>query len=270
MVGSSTSYFTDPADLVAAWQGACRISLVASTVAGFSASVTRISLPNLLLVRAEEIVPRIIFVRPLPGAVLTVFPLARSDPQLWAGLPVTLGETVTISGVSGAHGRTLGPSRWGVICCSGAYLSRMGRTLNGSDLTLPAGVMRRQPSPREIKPLITLFSAAMRITGANLRLPTEPDAARGLEQELVHLMAECLSSQATDNNRLVRSGEVEVMAQLEDAVRTVCDADLSNEALAARLGVPVRRLSLYCHRHLGISPRHYLQMSRPMGIRSDL
>ena len=270
MVGSSASYFTDPNDLMAAWQGDCRINVAMCAAGSFSASVTRIRLQNLSLVSVEEAIARILFVRPPAGSVLMVFSMERSQCQLWAGVPVCFGEIATISGVSGVHGRTQGPCRWGAICCSADYLSRTGRILNGTDLTLPAGVVRWRPSLMDIEPLISLFSAAMRLTGANLKLPAAPDAARGLEQELAYAIVQCVVGQAAERDLQRQPDQIEVMAELECTVRNRRETPLLASGLAASVGIPVRRLRTYCQRHLGVSLGCYLQLLQLQDVYRDL
>ena len=121
---------------------------------------------------------------------------------------------------------------------------------------MPHGVLRWEPAPDALKALIALFRAAIRATGSRLSAPTNPEAARGLGQESLGALAECLST-APEQPREGHWLQLSVMARLaEILLHTERLPPLAN--LSRELGVSSRTLWIYCRNHLGVGPGHYL------------
>ncbi len=262
MSASTASIFTDPDELQAALGENCQGQIVVTGRGRFRMSLTRIKLARLCLLMADESLPRVAFLRPPATSVILLLPVDRGSSQSWAGIPLDRKEILTISAVPGVHGWTQGGCQSAAICGSADYLIRTGRQLIGPSFVVPPGVVRWQPLPQDLKALARLHSAAMRVTGFRLAAPTSPEAARGLEQEIVGALAECLSVGPAEPNRRSDQSQLRIMAQLEEILRVHPDTLPSQRELSSHLGVPARTLRAYCHDHLRLAPGRYMRLRR--------
>lgn len=270
MTRSSSSFFTDPSEAQAALEDRCQAGLVVTGPGPFRARLTRIDLARLSLLSAEEWQPRVLFVRPPADQVIIQLAWDREPPPIWAGVSASPREVLTIRSVPGAHGRTVGHCHSAAIVCPTDHLVRVGRRLIGPQFVVPPGVARWWPAPDALKALIRLFRAAIRVTGSRLDAPTSPEAARGLEQQLVEALAECLSVAPPKPPGRREQFQTGVMARFEECLRTHPERLPSLAELSARLGLPARTLRAYCGRHLGVAPGRYLRLRRLERLRREL
>jgi len=270
MTRSSSSFFTDPSEAQAALEGRCQAGLVVTGRGPFRARLIRIDLARLSLLSAEEWQPRVLFVRPPADRVVIQLAWDREPPPIWAGVSASPREVLTIRSVPGVHGRTVGHCHSAAVCCSTDYLVRVGRRLVGPKFVVPPGVVRWRPAPDALKALVALFRAAMRVTASRLDAPTSPRAARGLEQEVVEALAECLSVEPPKPQGRREQLQTGVMARFEECLRTHPERFPSLADLSRELGVPARTLRAYCGRHLGVAPGRYLRLRRLERLRREL
>ena len=101
---------------------------------------------------------------------------------------------MTATAVERLHTWTVGSCGWGIISVSAKEFVSYGQAVAGRNFTLPPGVCRLRPSRGSLQSLVALFNATMRLTEARPSRPIETEgAARGLEQQAIGMLVDCLS-----------------------------------------------------------------------------
>ncbi len=260
MTGSTASFVTDPIEFAKAVDDACRCTLVTTDTGPFRAGLIRIDLRHLWLFGLEEWSARIMFIRPPPNRVLLLLPLKYPVSQQIAGYSRLPGELITVRAIRGFHWVSAGPCRSVVLCCSESYLHRIGCRTFGSDLILPEGLAYWRPRPESLRSLTTLCAAAIRTTAEKIRLPTDPQAAHGLEQELIGAVTECLAGPPLQHPMRNKQARIDAMARFEDVLLARPQALPSLAELSALVGLKPRTMHNYCQLHLGVGPNRYLRL----------
>jgi hypothetical protein len=93
-------------------------------------------------------------------------------------------------------------------------------------------------------------------------MPVDADAARGLEQELLQTLVECLSSARPEQDPPATQREAILLGCLEDLLLAPASLRASAEALFAALGTSETALRACCRAHLGVDPRLYFVLRR--------
>src|SRR5215472_10475764 len=93
MVDCGTTTITDPEEYRARFPRAS-INIVLTSPGDFKARVTWVTLRGLTLIRIEEKLPRVAFLRLAPGLLFLTFPIRNQIPPLWGGVEVQPPEMV--------------------------------------------------------------------------------------------------------------------------------------------------------------------------------
>lgn len=226
----------------------------------FRARLIRVALPRASLLVTDESSPRIAFVSPAPGSVVVIVPLDRGAPQTWAGIPLHPGEIMTIGLGQPAHARTAGLCRTGIVCFAAQDFSRFAGALLDPGFVAPTGVQKWQPAPSALRSLINLIRAVDSVTSAHPAAPTDAEAARSLEQELITCVLDCVAGGPVEMESAAHRQHSALMIRLEAILRAFPDRLLSLADVSAALGVSPRTLRICCQEHLGISSSRYFRL----------
>ena len=128
-----------------------------------------------------------------------------------------------------------------------ADMEALGASFAGSDFTPPRDLLTFGPPPAAMARLQKLHQAAGHLAEHSPEVIANPEAARGLEQALIHAMAACLNTTDRAHDTLARRRHAAIMRRFHAAI-----VDRPAEApyvadLCAILGVPERTLRLCCH-----------------------
>jgi transcriptional regulator GlxA family with amidase domain len=89
-----------------------------------------------------------------------------------------------------------------------------------------------------------------------------PEAARGLEQALIHALVACLATEEATEDPSARRRQAEILRRFRTTLEATADRALYVPELCAAIGVSDRTLRFCCHEHLGMSPLRYLWLRR--------
>ena len=262
MPGTVLSSFGDPAAFAAALNDIGDVVLVAPGGGPFCARMTRIVLPRMSLLAAEERRARVAFVTPPDGRVAIMLPCSPGEPPLWNGAPARDGEMVTIGAGARPHWYTRDAARWMAVCLATDALAAGGRILAGPDFCVPPELHRWRPPTRALRALVGLCRAVVLLTEAHPAMPVDAEAARGVEQELLQMLVECLSAVQPEPEPPARRREAASLARLEDLLHAPVDSRASATALFAAIGASEPALRACCREHLGVGPRLYVSLRR--------
>jgi transcriptional regulator GlxA family with amidase domain len=107
-----------------------------------------------------------------------------------------------------------------------------------------------------------LHTAAIRIAGKSPQMLVDNEAARGLEQQLLHAVVECLSNAAIVGESRSDRGNREIAVRFEQLLGS-CQGDKAEILeICSALQVSERHLRLVCAAHLGMGPMAYDRLRR--------
>ncbi|MBO0737463.1 MAG: hypothetical protein J2P48_12965, partial [Alphaproteobacteria bacterium] len=197
MPGSRASVFGEAEDFQAALSADGVAGVLVTGSGQFHARMTQVELERLRLAAVEEAQSRVAFIAVPAGVVLIAFPIGGGPSPVWGGVEIQTGEIVAFGPRERLHGRTAGPSRWGVIQVPDWQLADYGRAVNGSQFMVPPAARWRPPHVA-VRELLHLHRAAIRMAEARAGALTDLQAAHGLEQQLLHALIECLSERSEE------------------------------------------------------------------------
>jgi len=269
MIGCGTQTFTDPDDFRAHTPG-FEIALVLTGPDPFRTRVAWAALPCLRVSTIEERAARTGFMS-LPSAIVCISFLVRGNsPAYCNGVPLNRGDVVLHAPGERFHQRATGPFRWGLIALPASDLDAYGAALLGDRLALPHGpaILRL---PKAIAPtLLRLHRETCRLAEERPELVAHREVARALEQDLVAILVDGLSSAEIVDHATTRRRHASIMARFEDVLAHQPGRPLSTPELARAAGVSERTLRLCCSAFLGRSPASYARLRRLNLVRSAL
>jgi AraC-like DNA-binding protein len=269
MLGSTISVFSEPDDFRRALQESSYTELLIIEGGVFWARMTKIALHSLRLSSAQERLGRIASIAVPPGLIRVLLPPDRGT-LICGGTEVRAGNLVTQCPGDSVHERLPGPCCWREIVVPVRYLARYSRALTGSPTVVPPRVRSWRPPAGDIRQLVALHAAATRVAETHAGKIFGAEAARGLEQELIACLVECLSAGTLETAVAAADRHAVTVARFEQMVSACPDRLPPLATVCAALGVAHRTLRQCCHEHLGMGPSHYLLLRRLQRARDAL
>src|SRR3954447_1800457 len=270
MLGSTTSAFSEPEDFDAALRVEGCVSLLITAPGQFQARLTQVSLDVLHLTAVEESLSRIAFVTVPANMTQIVFPIENGNAPIFGGLRMRPGEIMILSPGEQMHARTDGTSHWGAIRISVKPLVKYGAALTGATFSVPPVAQHGRPPRLAGRRLRTLYAAAIRMAAKHPQALANPDAAHGLEQQLLQAAVESLSGGPADGQIRPRRRNWDAMVRFEQLLQSGAGRKASPTQICAALGISERLLRLLCNQHLGMGPTAYDRLRRMTLVRRAL
>ena len=269
MPSSTVRTFTNPDDYAATIHTA-RAELTVTGRGNFIAHQTRIELHCLWMQRLDDSLPRILHVDLAPGRAAFTF-VERPGPDVFVnGVPAPLGVIVRHSEAHDVYHRSTGAMLLSAMSLPIQDMASVGSSIVGCALTPPHDVLVVTPTPSAITRLWRLHAAAGRLAEEAPEVLASPEAARGLEQELMQALVACLSTTDVQENRSAQRRHDRIMQRFHAVLEENIGSALYVPDLCAAIGVPERTLRTCCLEHLGMSPKEYLSLRRMKMARHDL
>jgi AraC-like DNA-binding protein len=268
MAQGGTLKFSDPNGYAAAF-GDARVDLTITGAGDFTARLTRLKLQHLEAFWCRESLPRIAYFS-LPSERRTLsFPLGSAS-SISGGLALRNGDIVFHSRGERVHQRSNGVYEWGLISVSAEQLANCGKALTGRPIAAPDASKVFRPARAETWRFQRLFRQACRLAETGRKLIERPEVARALEQEMLHVIINCLATGELEDNSKKRHCHAALMARFESALENHIDQKLNMPVLCAAIGVPERTLRMCCAEFLGVSPTRYALLKRLNRARAAL
>jgi AraC-like DNA-binding protein len=269
MRGSGTTTFTDADDYQASIRGA-KFSLVFRSQRDFKARLTWVELRHLRLLRAQENLPRVAHVSLTSDLVFVAWRTRYDAPQIIDGVELQPGDIVFHGRGERLHQQTLGPSQWGFISLAPKHLAACGKALTGLELVAPPLGRILRPSRVDIAHLRHLHAAACRLAEAKPEMLIRPEVARALEQDLIHTLVNCLTSNDAHKRSARLRRHMKIMARFEEVLALHPERQLQISELCGAIGVSERTLRMCCSEFLGMNPNRYHRLQRLNIVRAEL
>lgn len=265
MRGGGSLAFHEIDEFRTAMLSQAKFNLVLTHGGRFYARLKQTTVDGIRLMSVEESLPRVGFLTVPLGEVFICLPGEKGPAPVWGGLEQHPNGLVVIGPGQAIHMRTMGGCGWRALWLPVDVLMRYGRALTGRTMELPSLARCGQDSPSASRQLCGLHRTAIRTALALSEASASAEAARGLEQELMHAVIECLTSGGMDDggSTSLRTRKVAVGFEklLESEVmRRPADARMAK--ICAALGISDRLLRSSCSRQLGMGPARYFWLHR--------
>src|SRR3954453_11079438 len=261
MAGSGTATFNNPVDYKTALDGAC-LTLTIIESGEFKARLSWSTLRSVCVVGGCENLARIGYIA-LPARRVYFLFRTNATAAIWGGRELRAGEIVFWAGGERAHYRTAGGSAWGLVSVPPNQLSACSKALTGLEEaeTLDGRMLR--PSRSISNELLRLHSKVCRLAEGKRERLAHPEVARALEQEILHTLIKCLSSDSGNPDRKgqAKRRHANIMNKFEDAIGLHAGR-LEMSELCAALSIPERTLRACCAEVLGMNPTSYHLLRR--------
>jgi AraC-like DNA-binding protein len=176
------------------------------------------------------------------------------------GIVSRVDEIVTHGPGQRMHEPTDGPCHWRTVRLPSRDLLKYGRAMIGRAFDIPPGTCRWRPKREALRRLTRLHDDATRMSKVQPHVLHAASATRGLEQELIAVLIDCMRGKATAEDDAVRARHADVLCRFEDLLSGCSERAPSIIDICAALDVPDRTLRAYCKMHLGMGPHRYLRL----------
>ena len=197
--GSGTATFDNPVDYKTAMEGAS-LTLTVIESGDFKARLSWSTLRSVCVVRGREDLARIGYIA-LPAQRVYFLFRTNATAAIWSGHELRAGEIVFWAGGERAHHRTAGASDWGFVSVPPEQLSACSKALTGFEVAVPLDGRMLRPSRRISDELLRLHSKVCGLAEKKRERLAHPEVARALEQEILHTLIKCLSSNSGNLDR---------------------------------------------------------------------
>jgi AraC-like DNA-binding protein len=269
MVGCGTTTITDPEEYRTRLPRAS-INLVLTSPGDFKVRLTWVTLRGLTLIRIEEKLPRVAFLKLAPGLLFLTFPIRNQLPTLWGGVEILPREVVLHSIGDRIHQRTFGPCHWGLISLTPKYLATYSRAIAHLELSPPPVTAFLRPRSTFGAALWRLHSQACRLAETKSDTIAHKEVARAIEQHMLHALVNCLLAPAFRQVERARQHHTEVIRRFENVLAANRYQHLSISEICAVVGVSERMLRACCAQFLRLSPLNYQRLRRLNLVRNAL
>jgi len=256
---SIASVFSNPEHFQEALSNYGILNLVIIGRGRFRARLTQVVLNDMRLAAGEEELSRIAFVAVPADTVLVLLPIGDRPAAIWSGMELRGGEMITLGPNQRMHAKTAGPCAWGSIRLSGDDLARSVRSLTGAEFVVPP-VARWRPPRAALRRLRHFYRAAIRAAEMRSRALADDEALRGLEQQLIDALVDCLSARSVDEETEAARRHRHILARFEDLAKDQPFLDIAE--ICGALRVSARMLRRCCEEQLGMGPGDYARRVR--------
>jgi AraC-like DNA-binding protein len=261
MPGGGTRTFLDPDHYEASLRQA-QIEAVIVPRGKFGARLTWAELHHLEVLRCEEDAPRVAYVQLAPRLAFATFPADAGAMQVWGGREMQAGAIMFHGRGERLHQSTPGPSVWNVIAMAPAQLELYGRALTGKPFSPLQERRVLQLSPRLAARVRRLHAQICRLAQTKSQLLSHSEVARAMEQGLIDVLVECLTTVNTSTDGYVYRHHERIMIRFEEVLAEHPSRSLKMPELCELIVVSNRTLRSCCAEFLGMSPTQYVVLRR--------
>ncbi len=235
----------------------------------FTARQVPARLPHIWLIEIAEVLPRIARLSVPAERTFALFATDSDPNQFCDGVKLGPWDVMLLHDCNGIlHHRTQGPADWGLIAVDQMAFITHCQALNGSNAALPNHRAMLQPTWSAAARLRQLHAKICDLAARTPSILSHTEAARALENEVLHALVNCLSGSV--DHVPVRWRQVEIINAFERLLTRRLSEPLTIVGISADIGVPERTLRACCMDILGMSPKRYLRLRRLNMVRTAL
>jgi AraC-like DNA-binding protein len=261
MARSTALCFSDPLSFQAAISTA-DLQLLPTARGQFRAELTKVCMDQLWMQRFYQNLPLINAGAMKPGRrVFTFFTSAEPAAMRHCGMHVLSGDIV-VNNFDEIHQQTEAEFRLGSMsltthCLDAACKAITGREFSGSPLKHLV-----RPNAALMSRLLKLHEMVGQIATTIPEVLGAPEAARSLEQQLIHILVRCLTKSVPTQMTGAGHRQDMIIAKFEEYLEANLNTPLYLAEICAAIGAEERTLRNACEEHLGMGPIRYLALRR--------
>jgi hypothetical protein len=236
MVQSEVIFLTEPEEFAAAVRGA-DVELSVLTPGTFTASITRVMLGSLKMMRVSESHPRIMHSTVRDDRAIFSFRTDDGAGMFRNGIEMPPGAIARLARRQSYFQRSVGPVRWSNMSLAVEDLQTAGSTATGCDLTPPRSEVFAIPVPAAMATLQRLNTAAGLIAESAPEVIDVPEAARGMEQALVGALVSCFSADDGGEDKSAQRRHRAIMRRFHAALEAEAERPFYVLEMAEAVGV---------------------------------
>jgi len=258
---SAIGRFTNISDYESALQGLDAI-VTPIRPGTFTASMIRVDLPLIRLMRLQESAPRIAFLSIPKRWRYAIFLTQPGPPLTWNGEALSVGDIMLSGDGEQLHQRTTEAVSIGVVGIPGPMLEHYTSGLMGRPLALlsEASIVNLQTSQKQ--QLLRLHARIGRLVETRPNTICHPEASRAIEQELIEALVTCLVNGEARRTSPYGHTVGRTLASLESLLAEGSDRSLSTTEMCTALGISEQSLRSYCAASFDMSPKRYARLRR--------
>lgn len=261
MPSSAVRTFDDPNDYAASIRGS-KTELTALSSGKFTGTIIRVDFNHLWMQRASENMPRILHSANSDNRAIISFATQPGPGLIRSGVEVRSDRLARIGKDHSYFQRSSNALSWAGMSLPVDVMYSAGVAIAGCDLTPPSQDLIVAPGEASMAKLQRLHAAAGDLAEHAPEIITNTEAARGLEQALMHAMVDCISQQDRSPDTSAQRRHEKIMRRFHRAISEHEEEAIYIPDLCAIVGVPERTLRLCCHESFGMGPKRYLMLRR--------
>jgi len=185
-------------------------------------------------------------------------------------MSITADAVLQFGTAPDSNQHSLGPTQWANISVDRAELDAMSTDIAEQDLAACGAARVAVPGKSAMCRLRRLHAQAAELASQSSATLAEPEAARGMENQLIEALVDCLTGPQQRRPTSVQARHATVMERFRDLVDASLDRALYLPEVCAALGVSHRTLSYCCQDFLGMAPKRYFFLRRIYMVRRAL
>jgi AraC-like DNA-binding protein len=268
MAWSTVIGFSDPLTYQAAI-GPADLECLPTVGGQFRAEMTKVRMDQLWIDRFYRNVPSLIVGAMKPGRRVFTFFTSKAATLRHCGMEVSSSDIIA-NNFDEMHQQTETEFHLGSMSLTSEQLDTackaiIGREFSGSPLKHLV-----RPNGALMSHLIKLHETVAQIATTMPEVLEVPEAARSLEQQLIHVLVRCLSEGVSV--QMTGSGlrREQIVSRFEEYLEAHPDKPLHLLEICAAIGASERTLRNACEEHLGMGPIRFLAWRRMHLVRRAL
>ena len=269
MAWSITRGFDDPLSFQAAISTA-DLELLPTARGQFRAELTKVCMDRLWMQRFYQNLPLVNTGAMKPERRVFAF-LTSAEPATMRhrGMDVLSGDII-VNNFDEIHQQTEAEFRLGSISLTARDLDAACKALTGCEFSGLALKHIVRPEPALMSRLLMLHEMVGRIATTIPEVLEVPEAARSLEQELIHILISCLTESTPIKMTNSHHSHDRIIARFEEFLEANPNKPLYLSDICAALGTAERTFRVACQENLGMGPIRFLNLRRMHLVRRAL
>jgi AraC-like DNA-binding protein len=261
MPSSAVRAFTDPDDYAETMR-ATRAELTVTERGRFTAKLIRIDLHRLWMQRFSDNLPWVAHSATMSGRAIITFRTHPGPPLLARGVQMGPGSVTRLAEGHEGYLLSSGGARFGSMSLPVEDMASIGATMAGCDLTPPKDQLILTPLPSAMARLQRLHAAAGQLAEDASEIIANPEAARGLEQLLIHALVSCLGKSGAREDSVAQRQHELIMRRFRRVLEDKPGQPLYIPEICKAIGISDRTLRVCCQEQFGMGPKRYLLLRR--------
>jgi AraC-like DNA-binding protein len=261
--------FSDPLSFQAAISTA-DLQLLPTARGQFRAELTKVCFDQFWMQRFYQNLPLINAGAMKPGRrVFTFFTSAEPQAMRHCGRDVLSGDII-VNNSDEIHQQTEAEFRLGSMSLTTRALDAACKAITGREFSGSPLKHLVRPNAALMSRLLKLHEMVGQIATTVPEVLEVPEAARSLEQQLIHILVRCLTDGASVQISCGGHRHDMIVAKFEEYVEAHPEKPLYLPEICAAINTSERTLRNACEEHLGMGPIRYLALRRMHLVRRAL